>query len=148
MANIRSTLLIPLFSVIMVIRDELSKNRSFRKIDSQRLFSREYDFPKTFSLTENQFSRKSYFYTIDPRLRIYLLEERHGLLPKAGRSAEDGDNVFRQTSSFKSMTVAYSDADGHPTLYVVLGRAKPVLRGPNSTEPNLFLGGETTYRVG
>ena len=45
-------------------RDELYKNRSSRKIDSQRLFSREHDFPKTFSLTENQFSRKTYFYTI------------------------------------------------------------------------------------
>ena len=41
-------------------RDELYKNRSSRKIDYQRLFSREYDFPKTFSLTENQFSRKTY----------------------------------------------------------------------------------------
>ena len=40
-------------------RDELYKNRSSRKTDSQRLFSREYDFPKTFSLTENQFSRKT-----------------------------------------------------------------------------------------
>ena len=68
MANIRSTLLIPLFSVIMVIRDELSKNRSFRKIDSQRLFSREYDFPKTFSLTENRFYGKTYFYTIASRM--------------------------------------------------------------------------------
>ena len=32
--------------------------------------------------------------------------------------------------------------------YVVHGRAKPVLRGPNSTEPNLFHDGGTTYRVG
>ena len=32
-------------------RDELYKNMSSRKIDSWRLFSREYDFPKTFSLT-------------------------------------------------------------------------------------------------
>ena len=40
------------------------KNRSSRKIDFQRLFSREYDFTKTFSLTENQFSGKTYFYTI------------------------------------------------------------------------------------
>ena len=31
-----------------------------------RLFSREYDFPKTFSLTEKQFSGKTYFYTIHP----------------------------------------------------------------------------------
>ena len=45
---------------------QLYKNRSSRKIDSQRLFSRECDFPKTFSLTENQFSRKTYFYTIHP----------------------------------------------------------------------------------
>ena len=38
------------------IRDELYKNRSSRKIDSRRLFSREYDFPKTFSLAENRVS--------------------------------------------------------------------------------------------
>ena len=44
----------------------MHKNRSSRKIDPQRLFSREYDFPKTFSLTENQFSGKTYFYTIGP----------------------------------------------------------------------------------
>ena len=31
-------------------RDQLYKNSSSRKIDSWRLFSREYDFPKTFSL--------------------------------------------------------------------------------------------------
>ena len=37
-----------------------------------------------------------------------------------------------QTPFFKSMTVAFSDS--HQTLYVVHGRAKPVLRGPNSTE--------------
>ena len=34
-----------------LIRDELYKNRSSRKIDYQRLLSREYDFLKTFSLT-------------------------------------------------------------------------------------------------
>ena len=44
------------------------------------------------------------------------------------------------------MTVAYSDR--HPTLYVVHGRANPVLRGPNSTKPNLFHHGETTNRLG
>ena len=44
------------------------------------------------------------------------------------------------------MRVAYSDSP--PTLHVVPGRAKPVLHGPNSTEPNLFHHGETTYRVG
>ena len=32
-------------------RDQLYKNRSSRKINSKRQFSREYDFPKTFSLT-------------------------------------------------------------------------------------------------
>ena len=30
------------------------------------VFSREYDFPKTFSLTENQFSGKTYFYATHP----------------------------------------------------------------------------------
>ena len=35
-----------------------------------------------------------------------------------------------------------------PTLYLVKGRAKPVLCGLNSTEPNLIHDGETTYRVG
>ena len=44
------------------------------------------------------------------------------------------------------MTIAYSDS--LPTLYVVHGRAKAVIRGPNSTEPNLFYHGETTYKVG
>ena len=39
-------------------------------------------------------------------------------------------------------------SDSHPTLYVVHERSKPVIRGPNSTEPNLFHHGETTYRVG
>ena len=51
-----------------------------------------------------------------------------------------------QTSFFLSMTVAYSDS--HPALYVVHGRAKPVLRGPNSTDPNLFHHGYTSYRAG
>ena len=45
-------------------RDKLYKNRPSRKIDSWILFSREYYFPKTFSLTENQFSGKTYFSTI------------------------------------------------------------------------------------
>ena len=34
------------------------------------------------------------------------------------------------------MTVAYLDS--LQTLYVVQGRAKPVLSGPNSRKPNLF----------
>ena len=33
------------------------------------------------------------------------------------------------------------------TLYLVQGRDKPVFHGPNSTEPNMFHHGETTYRV-
>ena len=44
---------------------QLYKNRSSRKIDYRRLFSSEYDFPKTFSLTE--FSGKTYFYAIGSR---------------------------------------------------------------------------------
>ena len=35
-----------------------------------------------------------------------------------------------------------------PTLYLVHGRAKPVLHGLNSTECNLFHHGEARYRVG
>ena len=49
-----------------VFRDELYKNGSSRKMHSRRLFSRECDFQKTFSLTENQFSEKTCFYTIHP----------------------------------------------------------------------------------
>ena len=45
---------------------QLYKNMSSRKIYSQRQFSREYDFPKTLSLTENQFCGKTYFHTIPP----------------------------------------------------------------------------------
>ena len=45
---------------------QLYKNWTSRKIDSQRLFSREQDFHKTFSLTENEISGKTYFYTIHP----------------------------------------------------------------------------------
>ena len=41
-------------------------------------------------------------------------------------------SIFRQSSN----------------LYVVHGGAKPVLCGPNSTEPNMFNHGGTTYRVG
>ena len=50
----------------VLIWRQLCNKRSPRKIDSQIVFSREYDFSKTFSLTENQFSRKTYFYTIHP----------------------------------------------------------------------------------
>ena len=37
----------------------------------------------------------------------------------------------RQKSFFQSIAVEFSDS--HPTLYVVPGRDKPVLCGPNST---------------
>ena len=52
-------------TVIMSWR-QLCKSRSSRKIDSQILFSRELDFQKTLSLTENQFSGKTYLHTIRP----------------------------------------------------------------------------------
>ena len=64
-------------------RDELYKNRSSRIIDPRRLISREYDFLKTFSLTENQFSGKTYFYTI--AFRAFF--RRH--VP------QDGDSLYR-----------------------------------------------------
>ena len=51
-----------------------------------------------------------------------------------------------QTSFLKSMPAAFSDS--HPTLNVILGRAKPVLHGPNSTHSKLFHHGETTFRAG
>ena len=51
----------------LVVWGQLYKNRSSGKIDFQRLSSREYDFLKIFFHTENQFSRKTYFYTIRPR---------------------------------------------------------------------------------
>ena len=43
---------------------QLHKNRSSRKINSRILLSREWDFQKTLSLTERQYSGKTYFYTI------------------------------------------------------------------------------------
>ena len=49
----------------------------------------------------------------------------------------DYDDLLRdRTSFFLSMTVGFLDSD--PTLYVVHGREKPVLRGPNSEKPILF----------
>ena len=39
-------------------------------------FQREYDFPKTFSLTENQFSGKTYFYTIASRVLVRRIRAR------------------------------------------------------------------------
>ena len=48
-------------------------------------------------------------------------------------------NIFitdLQTPNMTMVRVAHSDS--HLTLYVVHERAMPVLRGPNSTEPNLL----------
>ena len=53
---------------------------------------------------------------------------------------------LKQTSSFQSTRVAYSDHSSNPVCG--FGSAKPVLLRPNSTESNLFHHGETTYRVG
>ena len=53
---------------------------------------------------------------------------------------------WKLDGEMRSMTVGLSDS--HPTLCMVRGRAKPVLRGQNSTEPNLIHHRETTYRVG
>ena len=50
-----------------------------------------------------------------------------------------------QRSILRGMTVENSDSP--PTLYVVHGRAKPVVHGPHSTEPNLFQHGENTFRA-
>ena len=62
-----------------------------------------------------------------------------------GCKTTDAAPATNQTSFFKSISVEYSHS--HPTLYVVHGRAKAVLSGPNSTEPNLFHYRETTYRL-
>ena len=73
-------------------RDELYKNRSSRKADSWRLLSREYDFPKTFSLTENQLSQKTYFYTISSRsgqvVRMPLKVDAIGYARRSARVVE------------------------------------------------------------
>ena len=78
--------------------DELSS----RKNDSQRLFSREYDFPKTFSLTENQFSQKTYFSTIasSPNAKTGTSAWMHvllGLVPWLSSSAttQEDDSDWR-----------------------------------------------------
>ena len=54
---------------------------------------------------------------------------------------EDGPDIFvlkHESSIFRSFI--------QPCMW--FGSAKPVLRGTNSTQPNLFHHGETTYRVG
>ena len=67
------------------IRDELYKNRSSRKIYSRRLFSREYDFWKTFSLTENQFSGRPIFTQFIPERLFAFLVGRPLVAPLSNR---------------------------------------------------------------
>ena len=63
---------------------QLYKNRSFRKIDSPGIFSREYDFLDTLSLTEDQFSGKTYFSTIRPWRGVVVAVQ-----PEGERAAAD-----------------------------------------------------------
>ena len=67
----------PVHELLDVLWRQLYKSRSSRKIDSHRLCLRECDFPKTFSLTENQISGKTYFYTIRPWYHWQLLVHGH-----------------------------------------------------------------------
>ena len=89
------------------------------------------------------------------QMRAPLLGRGHLRLPPAHGVLQAADLVLavlkngatlEQRSLLQSTRVGFS-AIG-PTQYLVQGRAKPVLHGPNSTEPNLFHHGETTYRVG
>ena len=81
-----------------------------------------------------------------------LFVESDGRNVSLDRTSEESELTVRQDPLqtdilfLKSMPVGFSDS--HPALYVVQGRAKPALHGPNSTEPNLFRHEETTYRVG
>ena len=68
-------------------RDELYIERSSRKIDSRRLFTREYDVPKTFSLAENQFSGKTHFHTIASRPRLPHRHRRQHPRARRGQPA-------------------------------------------------------------
>ena len=43
--------------------------------------------------------------------------------------------------------LAHASNGSGPVLRGVTYGAKPILRGPNSTEPNMFHHGETPYRV-
>ena len=68
--------------------------------------------------------------------------------PSVTRHAPDKTQMSTralQMSLLLSTRVGLSDSG--PTLYLVQGRANPVLHGPNSTEW-LFHHGEITYRVG
>ena len=68
-----------------LFRDELYKNRSSLKIDCRRLFSREHDFPKTFLLTENQFSPRPA--QISPRKMANFALIVFGTAPGLGAAA-------------------------------------------------------------
>ena len=59
---------------------------------------------------------------------------REGAWPESIAKLRSAPSLH-QRSILRTTTVEYSDSP--PTLFVVHGRAKPVLRGPNSTEPNL-----------
>ena len=74
-------------------RDELYKKRSSRKIDSRRLFSREWDFPKTFSLTENQFSGKTYFCTIRPCSAADIAPKSPAITESVGEVSSGGIHI-------------------------------------------------------
>ena len=86
---------------------QLYKNRSSRKIDSLILFSKEWDFPKTFSLNENQFSGKTYFIQLVPAAAAAAATaldddgEEEGFfflsLPFLLRDAVDGSRVLKRT---------------------------------------------------
>ena len=90
---------------------QLYKNRSSRKIDSQILFLREYDFPKTFSLTENLFSWKTYFYTIASRVYRHVGDIGMVWTLDEFRSVEDkkliGGHVFMMMGDYDSAQNMY-----------------------------------------
>ena len=92
---------------------QLHKNRSSRKIHSQRQFSREYDFLKTFSLTENQFSGKTYFYTIASSWTCWTWcwERRGGLRPwrTGGKQKRRGRNCWTCWGSKMKSGTAHRD---------------------------------------
>ena len=69
------------------------------------------------------------------RLYIYFVRRYVSPLPLPGR------HPFSRASPQHSQTLI------QPCMWFT-GRAKPVLRGPNSTESTLSHHGETTYRVG
>ena len=66
-------------------------------MDSLRLFSREKDFPETFSLAENQFSGKTYFIQFVPVAA--RAEEGAASRPK-GETAGFAPSSLRNSSGF------------------------------------------------